>query len=289
MQTRILTFLFVLLFLITLSGCSMRWTPGWQNARDDVPTVNSVALFEKAQVLFSQAEDRESLLSSIKAYEQASEMNPGDYKTLSALSTQYILLGTAYTEERSEKSKNFHLAMHYAELAMYTNPEFKAKVSGGVTLWDAADTLNKEQAEAMFFWVTALQYEFKEGMTLPGKIVNVNWMQRGLIFLDRVEQVDPDFGGGAVEFAKVICYYVLPSWKGGSEEKGDAYMVRSIEKADDWLLPRWARGKYYYAVKGEDEKAREDLEWVAAQDLSQYKDPLPWKIHFQQDAKARLN
>ena len=289
MGNRLLAALFMLIWLFILSGCGMKWSPRWQDAAVDQPTEQSEALVQKAQLLFDQAKDRASLLVSIAAHEKALTLNPGDYATLAALSTQYVLLGAAYTEDRAEKSKHFLQAMAYAELGMYTNADFKEKVAGGSAFWDAADVLEKEQIEAMFFWVTALQYEFKEGMTLPGKIVNVNWMQRGLIFLDRVEQVDPDLGGGSVEFAKGICYYVLPGWKGGSEEKGDEAMARSIARSDGWLLPRWARGKYYYPMKGEDDKSREDLEWVASRNLAEFKDPLPWKVHFQDDARARLS
>ncbi len=274
--------------LLSLSGCAMTWTPHLEEAGIDNPTEQSEQLAVSARILFEQSKDRASLLQSIEAHQKVLTENPGDYAALVALSTQHILLGTAYTEERGEKTENFRQAMRYAERGMYTNADFKNSVAGGTSPWDASDTLGKEEVEAMFFWVTALQYEFKEGMTLAGKIVNVRWMQHALKFLDRIEQVAPDFGGGAVEVAKVICYYVLPGSMGGSEERGDAYMARAVEKGDDWLMPRWARGKYYYAIKGEDEKARADLQWVATRIRNQFNDPLPWKIHFQENASALL-
>jgi len=274
---------------VALSGCAMQWVPNWQEAGQSTPNAQAEDLAQQARLLFVQARDRDSLLASIKAHKQVLTANSGDYEILASLSTQYILLGTAYTEDRGEKSRLFRQAMRYAELAMYTNVEFKKIVAAGSLPWEATEALAKKEVAAMFFWVTALQYEFKEGMTLPGKIVNLDWMARGLRFLDRIETVDPDFGGGAVEFAKVICYYVLPKSKGGSETKGDEYMARSVAKGEEWLLPRWARGKYYYAVKGEDEKARQDLAWVASRNLEKFKDPAPWKVHFQENARALLD
>jgi hypothetical protein len=281
-----LTVLFI--FLIVFSGCAMQPPSHWQDASPDIETPESEALAQEAQQLFEVATDRESLLSSIAAFEKVLVKNPGDYSTLTVLSNQYILLGTAYTGQRGEKSHHFNQAMRYAELAMYSNVTFKQRVSTGTPLWEATEVLEKAQVEAMFFWVTALQYDFKEGMNLVARIVNVRWMGYGLTFLDRIEQVAPEFGGGGVEFAKVICYYVLPKSMGGSKSMGDDYMIRSLARADGWLLPRWARGKYYYVVKGEPDKARADLEWVASQNLEYFNDPTAWKVHFQANAMELL-
>lgn len=276
------------LFIIGFSGCAMQSPSHWQDASPDIETPESEAFAQEAQQLFEVATDRESLLSSIAVFEKALEKNPGDYSTLTVLSNQYILLGTAYTKQRGEKSRHFNQAMRYAELAMYSNVTFKQRVSAGTPLWEATELLEKAQVEAMFFWVTALQYDFKEGMNLAARIVNVRWMGHGLKFLDRIEQVAPEFGGGGVEFAKVICYYVLPKSMGGSKSMGDEYMNRSLARSDGWLLPRWARGKYYYVVNGQTDKARADLEWVASQNLENFNDPTAWKVHFQANAKELL-
>ncbi len=276
-------------FALALSGCAMQWTEQWQQAGVNTPTEQSTELLLQAQTLFEKANDRESLLDSIAAYDKVLAANPGDTTALTMLSTQKILLGTAYTQSSQEKSRYFRRAMTYAERAMYTNPSFKNLADNGIAPWDAAHALGKNDAQAMFFWVTALQYEFKEGMNLAQKIVNINWMKKGLIFLDRIEEVDPEFGGGAVEFAKVICYYALPTSRGGSKMKGDQYMELAVERSGKRLLPRWARGKYFYPIKDENEKARQDLEWVAGQDLSQFDDPYPWKVHFQENARELLN
>jgi hypothetical protein len=276
-------------FALALSGCAMQWTAPWPQAGSNVPTPQSSARLLEAQALFEQANDRNSLLKSIAAYEKVLDVNPGDPGALTMLSTQEILLGTAYTQGSAEKSRHFRRAMTYAERAMYTNLAFKKEVDSGTAPWDAADTLGRDEVEAMFFWVTALQYEFKEGMNLAQKIANINWLKKGLVFLDRIEQVNPEFGDGAVEFAKVICYYALPASRGGSKEKGDQYMKLAVERGSTRLLPRWARGKYFYPIKNQTEKARQDLEWVAGQDLSQFDDPYPWKVHFQENARELLN
>ena len=140
----------------------------------------------------------------------------------------------------------------------------------------------------MYFWVTALQYEFKESMWLPTKIANIDWLEHALVFLDRISTVAPDYGGGGVEFAKAICYTVLPASSGGSEAKADEFMQKAIAKGKQWLLPRWASGKYYYPMKGDLRSADADLNWVVAQNPADFQDPYPWIVHFQQDARQIL-
>lgn len=278
-----------LLLVSLLGGCAIQREPVWQQAGSHRPTERSEALFAAARDCFSTAADGTAVNECIAMHEAVLKADPGHYPARVNAATLYILKGTAYTDSSSAKSAAFSQAMDHAELAMYTNPNFKAQVDTGRQPWEAADTLGAAETEAMFFWVTALQYEFKEGMSLPSKVINVGWMRHALTFLDRIEKVAPEFGGGGVEVGKVICYLVLPESQGGSEAKGDAYMQKALARGDGWLLPRWAHGKYYLPVKGREQAAADELRWVAAQDPAQYRDPYPWRIHFQQDARARLH
>lgn len=275
----------LILLAFYLSGCALQWESAITKARDNTPTPTSMKLLAKARSLYDRADDLASLNASIDAYESALSTNPGDYDALVQLSNQYILLGTAHTTSRAEKSKIFRKAMTYAELAMYSNARFKAAVNNGKRPWEAAPLLGKGQTEAMFFWVTALQYEFKEGMGLASKIRNIDWMRNGLIFLDRIEETNPEYGNGAVEFAKAICYYVLPKSRGGSKIIGETYMQKAVEKGQNRLLPRWGRGKYFHAMKGNTAKSREDLEWVANRSLDDVIDPYPWRVYFKKNAR----
>lgn len=276
----------VVALLSLLCGCTLSWQPSWPAA----PTAGAPAevqpLLAQATAGFAAADDAAAVDAALAAYERVLAVDPGNYRALVDAATLSILRGTAYTSSSSRKSEYFYQAMRYAELAMYTNRDFKARADAGARPWEAAETLGADEAEAMFFWATALQYEFKEGMSLPSKVVNLVWLQRALVFLDRVEQVAPDFGGGAVEFGKVICYVALPESRGGSKAKGEEYMQKAVAKGDHWLLPRWGRGKYYYPILGRKELAKQDLAWVAAQDLSAYRDAFPWRVHFRDDARG---
>lgn len=280
----------LIIFSLTLvAGCAFSWESALNKAQDDIPTPDSNQKRVRADSLYNQVDDLRSLVTAIEAYHAVLKVNPGDYKALVQLSNLHILMGTAYSRGRADKSLNFKKAMHYAELAMYTNASFKARVRQGEKPWQAADLLGKDETEAMFFWVTALHYEFKESMNLAGKIRNVNWLGKGLVFLDRIEIVNPEFGGGAVEFAKFITYYVLPKSKGGSKAKGEAYLQRAVARSKSRLMPRWGRAKYYYERTGNARAAREDMQWVVSREPQMVDDPYPWRVYFQKDAAAYLS
>jgi len=279
---------FCLVSMLLLGGCALQRKPIWHQAGPNLPTPHTEILFAAARSAYANASDGPAVDHCIALHEAVLKDNPGQYQARVNAANLYILKGTAYTASSSAKSEAFRTAMSYAELAMYTNPQFKAQVDAGRQPWEAADSLGAREAEAMYFWVTALQYEFKEGMSLPSKIVNISWLPRALVFLDRIDAVAPDFGGGGVEVAKMICYYVLPKSRGGSKLKAEACMQKAMVKGDGLLLPRWARGKYYLPAKGQKEAAAADLAWVAAQDPAAFRDVYPWRVHFQHDARQLL-
>lgn len=276
------------LFLALLCGCAMQRPPVWQQAGLNHPTERTEALAAAAREAFATAADGAAVDRCIALHEAVLKDNPGQYQARVTAANLYILKGTAYCTSSSTKSAAFRQAMTYAELAMYTNPAFKAQVDAGRQPWEAAGTLGAAEAEAMYFWVTALQYDFKEGMSLPSKVINISWLPRALIFLDRIDAAAPEFGNGGVEVAKMICYYVLPKSRGGSKTKAEESMQKAIVKGQGCLLPRWARGKYYLPAKGQKQEAAADLAWVAAQDPAAYRDPYPWRVHFQTDARQLL-
>jgi len=281
----VLKYLPFVLIIFILSGCAKKWDPTWQEVESRNSQQSTEQLLQQARVTFEQADNRERLTTSIQAYQKVLQADPTNYEALQTLSTHYILLGTAYTENKSQKSKLFNKAIIYAEWAMYTNPPFRTRIEQGEKPWQAVDALTANETEAMLFWVTAIQYEFKEGMYLYGKIINIDWLKHALTMIERIEAVNPQFGGGAVEFAKAICYYALPSIKGGNKEKGDIAMQQAVTRNENWLLPRWALGKYYYPIRGEQDKAQQELAWVANQDIRQFNDPMPWRVHFSENAQ----
>lgn len=274
---------------VMVAGCQTKhWRPYWSPARPAAPSAASKKLMATARKRFNRASDAAALWDSIAAYHKVIAVDPGNCEALCLLGNQYVLAGTAYTRGRWQKKKYFRLGARYCELAMYTNPAFRQAVQAGKTPWEAADTLTAREAPAMLFWVMAVQYEFKECMFSPEQIANVGWMRHCLKFLKRITAVAPDFGGGAVEFSTAICYLALPGIRGGDRDLAEDYMIAATRDRADWLFGRWARGKYYNKIRRDRRGVEEDLKWVATRDLSGFKDPYPWRVHFRDDARRLL-
>lgn len=286
-QNRVLV---VLISLCLLAGCGKKnWQSPWHEAGQATSSAQVERLYAEARAKLDQAADRNSIIASMDSMQRVLAADPAHKEALAYLGNLHILLGTAYTDDVEEKITHFRTAMKYCELSMYVNPQFRAAVGDGKEPWEASQTLQTEDAPAMLFWVTALQYEFKEGMTLPAKIINVGWLRHGITFLDRVAQVAPEFGNGAVEFAYSICYLALPSLFGGDTDLGKNYLEKSIARGKGYLLPTWGKGKYFHQVTGDLKSAREDLRWVASQKPEEFKDLYPWRMHFITDAKEQLD
>lgn len=280
----------ILISIAVFSGCGKKyWEPSWQEAEQLTVPASAEVLYAEAREKIAQAADQKGVMAAMEAVQRVLAADPSHREALAYLGNLHILLGTAFTVDRKEKITHFRLAMKYCELSMYVNPYFRAAVDGGKKPWEAAHTLQAEDAPAMLFWVIALQYEFKEGMTLLGKITNVGWMKYGIVFLDKIVQVAPEYGNGAVEFAYSISYGVLPSFLGGDKSMAKVYMEKSIDRGEGYLLPRWGRGKYFHQVTGDIEGARQDLSWVAGQKPEDVKDLYPWRIYFIDDAREQLD
>lgn len=278
------------LLMLLLAGCGKKnWHPSWEEVGQIKGSNQGEQLYLQARAKIDISADYESILASMELLQQVLAVEPMHRGALAYLGNLHILLGTAYTVDREEKTAHFRQAMKYCELSMYTNPQFREAVNKGAEPWNAAGTLQQQDVEAMLFWVIALQYEFKEGMTMPMKIINVNWLKHGIAFLDRITLVAPDFGNGAVEFAYSICYFALPTLFGGDNEVAELYMEQSISEGKGYLLPRWGKGKYYHQVSGKQNKLDKELQWVARQKIENFNDLYPWRVHFITDAKLQID
>jgi len=163
-QNRVLV---VLLSLFMLSGCGKKnWHSSWQQAGQATGSTQGELLYAEARIQLEQAADLESIMAGMESMQRVLAADPAHREALAYLGNLHILVGTAYTVDQEEKISHFRQAMKYCELSMYVNPQFREAVKDGKAPWEACQSLQAEDAPAMLFWVTALQYEFNEGMTL---------------------------------------------------------------------------------------------------------------------------
>lgn len=270
-----------------LTGC-MSWQPEWPTQDPAAPAPDVSALLHTADRLAAVADSREKLQAAMDAYGRVLERDPHHVRALTDLANQTILMGAAYTDSRREKNAVYRAAMHLCERAMYTNPDFRALTDQGLAPWEACQVLVVEDMPAMMFWSTAVLYIFKEVLTFPEQVVNLSWVEYTGPFLERMEALDPDWGGGAIQFTRSLYFGILPGFKGGDADRSQQYLDAAVAYGSPWMLSRWGRAKYFQ-VRDENRQGFEaDLRWVLQQDVAAPVEAYCWRAYFHQDAREAL-
>jgi len=280
--------LFLIFMLIQLSGC-FTWKPDFSEIETKLPRSDTRKLLEQANTFAEEANSEDELRKAIHAYGKVLTADPDNYDALCFLSTFYLLLSDAYTKDKRIKVSCFHFAMNYAERAMYTHPGFKALIDQGTRIWDAVNALTTDEMDAMFFWTTAVFYYYKEGLGAVGQVINYAWVKRARLVLERMTEIDPNWGGGAIHFTWGIYYLSIPEAVGGDRELSAKYFAKAITTGPDWLLNRWGRAKYFHVKMRNPNEFKRDLAWVLAQDIRKAPGHFAWNSYFQKDAKDMLD
>ncbi len=281
---------FALLVLVAslAAGC-MSWKRGWELAPTEPTSADVESLRDRAARLAREADSRESLIEAVEAYETIVAAEPDDLDALTQLSQYYCLLGAAYAESVSEKRDRYRSAIQYAERAIYTNDEFREALVGGASFEEALHVLSGEQLQAVFYWINAVSYYFKECLPRPAYVFNVGWMRTVSDAIAVLLEKHRDWGEGAVYFAAGVYYLGLPERLGGSMETSAEYFEKAIDLGPKSLLHRWGRAKYFATKAGDEQLMESDLQWVVAQDPHQSENPpYPWNVYFQRDAREML-
>jgi tetratricopeptide (TPR) repeat protein len=288
MKKRFIVELFLLVTIFVLSGC-IQWNPKYVQTDLTSSKTDILRLMNKANALAKKADTAEKLKKAISAYENVLDADPSNYDSLSYLSTFNLLMGDGYTKKRSEKIKYFRSAMNYSAQAMYTNPDFKTEIDKGVRLWEALHTLSVHEMEAMFFWTTGIFYYYKEALNPLAQVIDYRWVKRAKLVMERMMDLDPDWGGGGVYFIWGIYYLSIPESVGGDRKLSEDYFEKAVAAGPDWMMSRWGRAKYFHFKMGHKVQFQNDLEWILDQDIKKYKDHFAWKVFFQKDAEYMLS
>lgn len=272
---------------LMLAGC-VSWQPGWQDAVPIDRRDGATGTFAEARALADGADTEAKLLAAIEAYRVGLDLDPEHYETLTELCQLTVLRAAAYTTTVADKKPLYKRGIRYCERALYTNGEFRRLVDGGASIDEAAPALTLREAEAMLFWVTGVSYYFKECVRGLGKLTGFRLIARTETILERLAELNPDYGYGAVHFSRGIYYLGLPKFAGGDDRKSLELLNRAEEVGPESLLVRWGRAKYYHYETRNRAGFERDLEWVLAQDPHARANPYAWNVYFQRDAAELL-
>ena len=250
----------------------------------------AAALRAETRLLEEQSGCRDSLLAAIESLRMlTASPSPADrYRAHVGLAHLQLLFGDGYVTGTRRKSAWFREALYNAEAALSTHPEFRARVESGDRVWEASEALGASEMDALFFWVTAVLYRFKEGQNPLGQVINFRWVQRAHRVLEQMTAIDPDWGNGALHFTWGLYYLSLPERVGGDRERSAACFERANEVGPNVLMHRWGRAKYFHVRMNNPRGFTDDLEWVLTRDPADSPEHPAWRAFFRQDARRLL-
>ncbi len=274
------------LLAVWTCGC-MAWRPHWpDDSSETSPDVVAYRMAEAERVA-ALATNREGIEAAIAAYGDVVAL---DFQHAGAhvhLAHLHLLIGDGFTRSRSAQRTHFRSAMHHAEAAMFANAAFRKRIHAGEPTWVACTALGEHDIDAMFFWVNAVFYQFKETLRGPSQVVNVRWIRRARQVMDHMATLAPDHDI-RIDFLFGAYYLSIPTAIGGDYELSATYFNAAVENAPNMLLPRWGRAKYYHSKMNNSEKFREDLTWVITRTADDMQDHPAWRNFFMEDARRML-
>lgn len=278
----------VFLSLILILESCLSFKPGWGEFDEKSSSDNIEELFQEANAIESTASSGEQVLLLIDALKKVEQADPNNYLALWKIGNYNILMGAAYAEKTKDKKVYYREAIKYCEKAMSINEAFYIEVKKEKDITEAFDMLSINEVDAMGNWYTARFYYFKECLKPIGRIMNTKIIIQNNTMIERIDELDANWFGGANYFSRALYYISVPEKFGGSKERANDEFSKAIEVCPGCLIHRWGRAKYLYDLIGNEEGFKTDLEWVISQDPSNTGNTYPWNIYFQEDARKML-
>lgn len=276
----------VVLWAAWACGC-MAWRPQWPGestaATPDVVAVRMAA----ADRLAAMAADREGVEAAIAGYGEVLALDSRHAGAQIQLAHLHLLLGDGYSSTRTAQRDHFNKAMRHAEAAMYANAAFRDRIRAGDPTWVACTALGEPDLDAMFFWVNAVFYQFKETLSAPGQALNLRWIRHARRMMDHMATLAPE-NDFRIDFLFGTYYLSIPTSIGGDRERSADYFNSAVENAPNMLLPRWGRAKYFHVKMDNPREFSEDLSWVITRNPDDMQDHPAWKQFFINDARRML-
>lgn len=285
--TKTCIFLCIVSLFITQNSC-VSFKPGWKNMKETTKSANISDLLGKARSMEAVAVSKEELLNLIDVFKTIEKIDADNYYALWKIGNYNMLIGTAYSKRKKDKKFYYKEAIQYCEKAMCTNDVFLNKVRSGEGIIEASNSLTLAEIDAMGYWYTARFYYFKDCLSPLGRVMNTRIVIDNNSMIDKIDELDPTWAGGGNYFSRGLYYIAVPEKFGGSKERAAEEFKLAIETGPDYLVNRWGRAKYLYALIGDTAAMKKDLEWVIAQDPHTAGNTYPWNVYFQKDAKKML-
>jgi tetratricopeptide (TPR) repeat protein len=247
------------------------------------------ALLAKAKILEATADSKEKVQQMIAAYEDVLKIDPQNLQAFTSLGQYYFMMAYAYSEYRKDKKTNYLKALQYNEKVLYIDPEFKLLADKGEKIWEACRVIKKDKIGAMYFWYLSLGNCWNECFNTLERLCTIFWAGRNKKMLDRMEELDPQWGSGRIYFALAAYYTITPGMFGGDMKKAEDYFNKALALGPHMSNFYYARALYYQTKKKDRNGFIADLHHTLAIDPRQADTlPYPWAVWYQVKAKQLL-
>jgi tetratricopeptide (TPR) repeat protein len=276
-----------ILLILFMSSC-VSFKHEWNTSSQKVKNDDVNALLKKAKSMELTSSTSEEVIAVIDCYLKVEKIDPSNYFALWKIGNYHMLMGAAHSTSVKIKKYHYQEAIKYCEKAMYTNINFKNKISNDIEVADACEVLTINEIDAMGFWYTARFYYFKECLKPLVKVLNTRIVMENNRVINCIDSLDPNWQGGGNYFSRALYYIATPKRFGGSIEKAKKEFSTATKVGPGFLVNRWGRAKYLYSLTGNLEGFKSDMNWVINQDPHKGGNPYAWNVYFQNDAKELL-
>lgn len=249
------------LLLTLLSSCASRKSAF--NANSDLKSISTEeAKFvrEKALFLWNQRHNRKDLEASLEEWKKLAASQARDVDTLIYLARGYYLLADAHETEKAKKIATWEIGTSWGEQAMAADLNFKAAVAKGATPEEAAQNLSNVYTGAIY-WTAANLGKWAKNSGISAAL---KYKNRIKAFIERVEQLSPDFFHSAPSRYWGGFYAVAPSFAGGDMKKSKASFEKSINNSPNYLGTKVLMAELYYTKTSEKDAFAKILNEVLA-------------------------
>ena len=245
-----------LLALAALTGCAKAPTAAVAAAAQ--ADVDASALIEKADAMWPDRADEETLGEILATYEQAFHADPTNRHVLIRLTRGWYFWGDAFSDDKDTKVERWSKALEFGQACVALNEAVANQLNSGVKPAEAISAATVDDVGCIYWTATALGKW--------GKIQSLSKTLKHLptvkAYVTQAEALDPAYYHYGPARYWAAYYSALPSFAGQDYEKSASYFDAAIEAAPYYLPTRVLRAEYL-AVGTQDVKLfDEDLAFV---------------------------
>jgi hypothetical protein len=237
-----------LLFFSFLFSCSTYRQLGWEKQTKTIElSKNELATLEKsAKSLWAERAKTEKLIQALGEFEKIHAAQPNDLQTLIFLTRGYYFLADAQIDDIEKKKANFEKAAAFGEKALATNEAFKQKVASGKTIEESLDVLTQKEVPAIY-WTAASLGKWAKA---TGIAAALKYKTRIKAFIERVQNLQPDYFFTAVNRYWGGFYALAPSFAGGDMNKSKSNFEKSIASSPEYIGTKVLMAEVYWTKVG---------------------------------------